>query len=113
MAARDRMTGLHNRLLSAPCERTVFQWVRTPPGNFRCSGSWNSSAAPSIGPAVHPREVVKLVLECQAASVLLVHNRPSLTDEVSSADELISKRLVEALSLIDARVCDHRIVAGG
>ncbi|TLY97451.1 MAG: hypothetical protein E6K36_19770 [Gammaproteobacteria bacterium] len=26
--------------------------------------------------SVHPREVVKLVLECQAASVLLVHNHP-------------------------------------
>ncbi len=62
--------------------------------------------------SVHPREVVKLVLECQAASVLLVHNHPSLADEVSSADELISKRLVEALSLIDVRVCDHLIVAG-
>jgi len=62
--------------------------------------------------SVHPREVVKLVLECQAASVLLVHNHPSLAVEVSSADELISRRLVEALSLIDVRVCDHLIVAG-
>jgi DNA repair protein RadC len=62
--------------------------------------------------SVHPREVVKLVLECQAASVLLVHNHPSSVDDVSNADELITKRLVEALALIDVRVCDHLIVAG-
>ena len=62
--------------------------------------------------SVHPREVVKLVLECQAASVLLVHNHPSMVDEISSADELISKRLVEALGLIDVRVTDHLVVAG-
>jgi DNA repair protein RadC len=61
---------------------------------------------------VHPREVVKLALESQAASVLLVHNHPSMVDEVSSADELITKRLCEALALIDVRVVDHLIVAG-
>jgi DNA repair protein RadC len=62
--------------------------------------------------SVHPREVVKLALESQAVAVLLVHNHPSMVDEVSSADELISKRLVAALDLIDVRVLDHLIVAG-
>lgn len=62
--------------------------------------------------SVHPREVVKLALETQAAALLLVHNHPSQTAEPSAADELITKRLQEVLALIDVRVLDHLLVAG-
>ena len=65
------------------------------------------------GASVHPREVVKLVLERGAASVILAHCHPSGVAEPSRADELITKRLVESLALIDVRVVDHLIVAGG
>ena len=65
------------------------------------------------GASVHPREVVKLVIERQAAAVLLVHNHPSHSGVPSRADELITKRLVEVLSLLDVRVIDHCIVAAG
>jgi DNA repair protein RadC len=59
---------------------------------------------------VHPREVVKLVLESQAAAVVFVHNHPSQVAEPSGADELITRRLKEALALIDVPVIDHLIV---
>ena len=62
--------------------------------------------------SVHPREVVKLALESQAGSVVLVHNHPSQIGEPSAADELITRRLNDALGLIDVRVIDHLIVAG-
>jgi DNA repair protein RadC len=64
------------------------------------------------GASVHPREVVKTVLEAQATAVVLVHNHPSQVGEPSTADELITQRLKEALKLIDVRVIDHLIVAG-
>jgi len=64
------------------------------------------------GASVHPREVVKLVLEVQAAAVVLVHNHPSQNDQFSSADEQITHRLKSALDLIDVRVVDHLLVAG-
>lgn len=63
--------------------------------------------------SVHPREVVKLVLEAQSAAVVLVHNHPSQHDHFSSADEQITHRLKNALDLIDVRVVDHLLVAGG
>jgi DNA repair protein RadC len=65
------------------------------------------------GASVHPREVVKLALEAQAAAVVLVHNHPSQNDQFSSADEQITQRLKGALDLIDVRVVDHLLVAGG
>jgi DNA repair protein RadC len=64
------------------------------------------------GASVHPREVVKLVLQAQAAAVVLVHNHPSQHDRFSTTDELITQRLKGALDLIDVRVVDHLLVAG-
>jgi DNA repair protein RadC len=61
--------------------------------------------------SVHPREVVKAALARNSAAVVLFHNHPSGLTEPSSADELITRRLREALALIDVRVLDHLIVA--
>lgn len=62
------------------------------------------------GASVYPREVVKEVLSRNTASVILVHNHPSGNPEPSQADQFITKRLKEALALIDVRVLDHLIV---
>jgi DNA repair protein RadC len=61
--------------------------------------------------SVHPREVVKTALAHNAASLILFHNHVSLVSEPSQADELITRRLKEALALIDVRVLDHLIIA--
>jgi len=65
------------------------------------------------GTSVHPREVVKQALARNAAAVILAHNHPSGIAEPSQADELITQRLKEALSLVDIRVLDHLIVGDG
>ena len=62
------------------------------------------------GAAVYPREVVKAALEFNAAAVILTHNHPSGVSEPSQADKNITKRLKEALHLIDVRVLDHIVV---
>ena len=67
-------------------------------------GTINSSS-------VHPREVVKAALRQNSAALVLYHNHPSGLTEPSAADELITRRLKEALALIDVRVLDHLIVA--
>lgn len=63
--------------------------------------------------SVHPREVVKLALARNASALVLAHPHPSGAAEPSQADELITRRLKEALALVDIRVLDHIIVAGG
>jgi DNA repair protein RadC len=65
------------------------------------------------GAAVYPREVVKAVLEHNAAAVIFAHNHPSGDAEPSAADNEITRRLREALALIDVRVLDHLIVGRG
>ena len=60
--------------------------------------------------SVYPREVVKAALKHNAAAVVLAHNHPSGVAEPSRADEQITKRLKEALALVDVRVLDHFVV---
>ncbi len=62
--------------------------------------------------SVYPREIVKLALERNAASVVFAHNHPSGVAEPSSADESLTRTLKSALALVDIRVLDHFIVAG-
>lgn len=64
------------------------------------------------GASVHPREVVKEALRCNAAALILSHNHPSGNPEPSAADRALTTRLKEALALVDVRVLDHVIVAG-
>jgi len=62
------------------------------------------------GASVYPREVVKEALKHNAAAVIFAHNHPSGVAEPSHADEQITKRLKEALALVDIRVLDHFVI---
>jgi DNA repair protein RadC len=62
--------------------------------------------------SVYPREVVKRALFHNAAAVIFVHNHPSGEPEPSVADQAITRRLVDALALVEVRVLDHFVVAG-
>ena len=63
--------------------------------------------------SVYPREVVKRALARNAAGVILAHNHPSGAADASQADRWLTDQLKAALGLVDVRVLDHFIVAGG
>ena len=60
--------------------------------------------------SVYPREVVKEALRCNAAAVIIYHNHPSGGLEPSSADQILTRALKDALAMVDVRVLDHFIV---
>ena len=61
------------------------------------------------GCSVPAREVVRAVIECNAAAVVLYHNHPSGSAEPSSADVAITQTLKQALDLVGTRVLDHLV----
>ena len=63
--------------------------------------------------SVYPREVVREALRLNAAAVILSHNHPSGSTQPSRADEQLTSTLKSALALVDVRVLDHIITAGG
>ena len=65
------------------------------------------------GASVHPREVAKRALELNAAALIAAHNHPSGVAEPSRSDHAITRRLHEALALIDVRLLDHFVIGDG
>ena len=65
------------------------------------------------GASVHPREVVRRALVHNAAAAIFAHNHPSGVAEPSADDLAITRRLKEALALVDVRVLDHLVVGAG
>lgn len=63
--------------------------------------------------SVYPREVVKAALRLNAGAVILAHNHPSGVAEPSRADEYLTQTLKTALAMVEVRVIDHMVVAGG
>ena len=60
--------------------------------------------------SVYPREVVKIVLEHNAAAVILVQYDPSEDPKPSQADRTLTTPLKNALNMVGTRILDHVVV---
>jgi len=63
--------------------------------------------------AVYPRDIVKRVLELNALAVIIGHNHPSGNLNPSQDDLNITKRIKNALELVDCHLHDHLIIGYG
>ncbi|MDO5059078.1 MAG: DNA repair protein RadC [Neisseria sp.] len=59
---------------------------------------------------VYIREVVKLALEHHAEALIIAHNHPGGSAHASPEDRAFTRRLQQALDLVDIRLLDHFIV---
>ena len=59
---------------------------------------------------VHPREVFKVALLANAASVILAHNHPSGDPTPSEEDLRLTTRLVAGGALLGVEVIDHLVI---
>ena len=65
------------------------------------------------GTSVHPRVVVRRALMHNAAACIAAHSHPSGIAEPSLADRSITKRLLDALALVEIRLLDHFVIGDG
>lgn len=103
-----QLVGSEMRYLSQEQFRTVA--LDTKGGVIKTKmvtqGSLNSSI-------VEAREVFRDAISCNAASLIAVHNHPSGDPAPSAEDISLTKRLVEAGSIIGIDVIDHIVVGDG
>jgi DNA repair protein RadC len=62
------------------------------------------------GACVYPRVVAARALRLGAAAVIVAHNHPSGVAEPSLADQAITRRLKDALALLEIRLLDHFVI---
>ncbi|TBR40950.1 JAB domain-containing protein [Marinomonas agarivorans] len=62
---------------------------------------------------VYPREIIKAALKHNASACILAHNHPSGMTTPSESDIYITKKVQDALNLMDIRLLDHFIVGNG
>ena len=65
------------------------------------------------GATVYPRVVAEKALRHGAAALIVAHNHPSGVSEPSLADQAITRRLKDALALLDIRLLDHFVIGEG
>ena len=59
---------------------------------------------------VHPREVFQPAVGCLASSIILAHNHPDNSIDISEADRKITEKLIQSGAILDIEVIDHIIV---
>ena len=70
------------------------------------SGSLNASI-------VHPRELFQRAILSNCASLIIAHNHPSGDPTPSSEDIQLTRRLVEAATILDIPILDHILLGYG
>lgn len=59
---------------------------------------------------IYPRELIKMVLENNAAALVIAHNHPTGSQVPSAADRTLTKNLFLACSVMDIQLLDHLII---
>ncbi len=59
---------------------------------------------------IYPRELIKAILNRNAAALVIAHNHPSGNCQPSDADQALTRTLYQACALLDIRLLDHLII---
>lgn len=62
---------------------------------------------------IHPRELFKISILANSASIIVAHNHPSGDSTPSMEDIEITKRLIDAGKLLGIEILDHIIIGNG
>ena len=68
------------------------------------------SSGGMTGTVVDIRMALKMALEHNAVSLIMVHNHPSGKMQPSQADKQLTQKLIKAAELLDIKVLDHVII---
>ena len=72
----------------------------------------NVSKGGISGTVADPRVIFRLAVEHHACGIILCHNHPSGNLSPSNEDKVLTKKFIEAGSVLDIKVFDHIIIAG-
>jgi len=62
------------------------------------------------GTVVDTKIIAKYAVDCLASGIVLAHNHPSGNLQPSTQDLQLTKKLTEAMKLLDVSILDHLII---
>lgn len=68
---------------------------------------------PLFSTAVYPHELAKHCLSSNAATLIFSHYHPGGFAEPSDTNVRLTRKLTDALTLVDVRMLDHSIIGQG
>jgi DNA repair protein RadC len=95
------------QLRHLPQEHVIVAVVDT---RLRHTGSVVVSVGSLNECTAHPREILRPVITRGGYGFILIHNHPSGDPSPSRADNLVTRRLVEAATLMQVEFLDHVII---
>lgn len=107
---RDAYRALENKFAGEDVE--VF-CVMLLDSQHNCFAKVEISRGTLNSSLVHPREVFRMAIAMNAASIILAHNHPSGDTTPSADDRAVTSQLVAAGRLLDIPIHDHIIIGGG
>lgn len=107
---QDTSKYLRSVLMDQPHERFLAVFLDT---RHRVIASEDLFQGTIDGASVYPRVVAEKALRHGAAALIVAHNHPSGVSEPSLADQAITRRLKDALALLDIRLLDHFVIGDG
>lgn len=109
LSASDYKTYLTYHFLSKSTEAIVALWLDK---SHRVIAIDDISSGTVDTFDIHPRELVLLALQRNASALLLAHNCASGLPTPTLKDSNTSKKVKEALALVDVQFIDHVLIGG-
>ena len=88
-------------------------WLIALNGARKVAGLFEVSRGTLMSSLVHPREVFQRAILAGAASIIIVHNHPSGTLNISEEDREVTRTIKAAGELLGIGLDDHLIIADG
>jgi DNA repair protein RadC len=96
-------------LKNEPIEKFMIAFISTGGKIIKIEEVFQGTIDYSI---VDVREIIKRTLDHNAKSIIICHNHPSGSTDISPEDRRITKRIKEACNIFDIKLLDHIVVAG-
>ena len=94
--------------MSTQAEEIVAMMCLSTKGDV--TGAFEVSRGSLTASVVHPREIYKRAMLCNANKIVIAHNHPSGYPDPSEQDIEITKRLSEAGDILGIELLDHLII---
>jgi len=86
-------------------------WLLALDGARKVAGAFTVTIGTLMSSLVHPRECFQRAILAGAASIIIAHNHPSGSLDISEQDREVSRRIRQAGDILGIRLDDHVIIA--